>query len=111
MKETTKSAVAVAAESKFAVGARAAIDNLSRVMRKCGIKDLKTKLSLGDFEGNTCHRKFSVGTDDGRLYLSYELNGRDRDVGLRLRGNRAQRRGYGELLVGDRDEVRWHRSG
>ena len=38
---------------------------------------LKTKLSLGDFEGNTYHRKFSVGTDDGRLYLSYELNERD----------------------------------
>ena len=28
-----------------------------------------------------------------------------------MKGNRAQRRGYGELLVGDRDEVRWHRSG
>ena len=176
MKKTTKSAVAVAAESKFVAGARAAIGNLSRVMRKCGIKDLKissevydrgdraeaffrldspsgtltgleqqvvlanliqdggfygidfnehddhhrlmrwwltyghkpaepafvykeftlgelvhlvqkdkasfplglkTKLSLGDFEGNTYHRKFSVGTDDGRLYLSYELNERD----------------------------------
>ena len=38
---------------------------------------LKTKLSLGDFEGNTYHRKFSVGTDDGRLYLTYELNERD----------------------------------
>ena len=176
MKKTTKSAVAVAAESKFATGARAAIDNLSLIMRKCGIKDLKissdvydrgdrteaffrlespsgaltgleqqtvlaylitdggfygidfnehdahlrlmrwwltyghkpaepafvyreftlgelvrlvqkdkasfplglkTKLSLGDFEGNTYHRKFSVGTDNGRLYLSYELNERD----------------------------------
>ena len=176
MKKTTKSAVAVAAESKFVAGARAAIDNLSHIMRKCGIKDLKissevydrgdraeaffrldspsgtltgleqqvvlanliqdggfygidfnehddhhrlmrwwlrygqkpaepafvykeltlgelvrfvkqdkasfplglkTKLSLGDFEGNTYHRKFSVDTDDGRLYLSYELNERD----------------------------------
>ena len=176
MKKNTKSAVAAAVESKFAVGARAAIDNLSRIMRKCGIKDLKissevydrgdraeaffrlespsgaltcleqqvvlanliqdggfygidfnkhddhhslmrwwltygqkpaepafvykeftlgelvrivkkdkasfphglkTKLSLGDFEGNTYHRKFSVGTDNGRLYLSYELNERD----------------------------------
>ena len=176
MKKTTKSAVAEAAESKFVAGARAAIDNLSRVMRKSGIKDLKissevydrgdraeaffrldspsgtltgleqqvvlanliqdggfygidfnehddhhrlmrwwltygqkpaepafvykeftlgelvrivkqdktffphglkTKLSLGDFEGNTYHRKFSVGGDDGRLYLSYELNERD----------------------------------
>ena len=38
---------------------------------------LKTKLSLGDFEGNTYHRKFSVGADNGRLYLSYELNERD----------------------------------
>ena len=176
MKKSTKSAVAEAAESKFVAGARAAIDNLSRVMRKCGIKDLKissevydrgdcaeaffrldspsgtltgleqqivlanlitdggfygidfnehddhhrlmrwwltyghkpaepafvykeftlgelvqivkkdkatfpnglkTKLSLGDFEGNTYHRKISVGADDGRLYLSYELNERD----------------------------------
>lgn len=37
---------------------------------------MKTKLSLGDFEGNTYHRKVSVGTDDGRLYLSYELHER-----------------------------------
>ena len=37
---------------------------------------MKTKLSLGDFEGNTYHRKVSVGTDDGRLYLSYELHDR-----------------------------------
>ena len=176
MKKTTKSAVAVTAESKFAAGARVAIDNLTRIIRECGIKDLKiasevydrgnlaevflrldspsgaltdleqqvvlanliqdgafygidfnehddhrhvmrwwltygqkpaepafvykeftlgelvqivkkdkatfpnglkTKLSLGDFEGNTYHRKFSVGTDDGRLYLTYELNERD----------------------------------
>ena len=176
MKKNTKSAVAMAVESKFAASARSAIDNLSRIMRKCGIKDLKissevydrgdraeaffrlespsgaltcleqqvvlanliqdggfygidfnkhddhhslmrwwltygqkpaepafvykeftlgelvrivkkdkasfphglkTKLSLGDFEGNTYHRKFSVGTDNGRLYLSYELNERD----------------------------------
>ena len=176
MKKTTKSAVAVTAESKFAVGARAAINNLTRIIRECNIKDLKvttevydrgnlaevflrldspsgaltdleqqvvlanliqdggfyridynehddhrhvmrwwltygqkptepgfvykeftlgelvqivkkdkatfpnglkTKLSLGDFEGNTYHRKISVGADDGRLYLSYELNERD----------------------------------
>lgn len=176
MKKEIESTAAAAVESKFAVGARAAIDNLSRIMRRCGIKDLKissevydrgnlaeaffrldspsgaltgleqqvvlanliqnggfygidfnehdnhhrlmrwwlrygqkpaepafvykeftlgelvrfvkqdkasfplglkTKLSLGDFEGNTYHRKFSVGTDDGRLYLSYELNERD----------------------------------
>ena len=176
MKKTTKSAVAVAAESQFAAGARAAIDNLSRVIRECKIKDLKvtsevydrgnlaevflrldspsgaltdleqqvvlanliqdggfyridfnknddhrhvmrwwltygqkpaepefvykeftlgelvrivkkdkatfphglkTKISLGDFEGNTYHRKISVGADDDRLYLSYELNERD----------------------------------
>ena len=176
MKKTTKSAVAMTAESKFAAGARAAIDNLSRIMRERGVKDikvtskvydrgnlaeaffrldspsgvltdleqqvvlanlvqdggfyhidfnknddhrhvmrwwltygqkpaepafvykeftlgelvrlvqkdkasfplgLKTKLSLGDFEGNTYHRKISVGADDGRLYLSYELNERD----------------------------------
>ena len=38
---------------------------------------LKTKLSLGDFEGNTYHRKFSVGTDNGRPYLSNALNERD----------------------------------
>ena len=37
---------------------------------------MKTKLSLGDFEGNTYHRKVSVGTDDGRLYLSYEQHER-----------------------------------
>ena len=173
MKKETKSAVAVTAESKFAVGARAAINNLTRIIRECKIKDLKvtsevydrgnlaavflrldspsgaltdleqqvvlanliqdggfyridynehddhrhvmrwwltygqkpaepafvykeftlgelvrivkkdkasfphglkTKLSLGDFEGNTYHRKISVGADDGRLYLSYELN-------------------------------------
>lgn len=176
MKKTTKSAVAVTAESKFADGARAAIENLTRIIRGSKIKDLKvttevydrgnlaeaflrldspsgaltdleqqivlanliqdggfygidfnknddhrhvmrwwltyghkpaepafvyreftlgelvrlvqkdkasfplglkTKLSLGDFEGNTYHRKFSVGTDNGRLYLSYELNERD----------------------------------
>ena len=77
MKKTTKSAVAEAAESKFVASARAAIDNLSRIMRKCGIKDLKTKLSLGDFKGNTYRRKFSVDTDNGRLLLSYELNERD----------------------------------
>ena len=173
MKKETKSAVAVTVESKFVVGARAAIDNLSRIIRECQIKDLKvtteiydrgnlaevflridsqsgaltdleqqvvlanliqdggfyridfnknddhrhvmrwwltygqkpaepafvykeftlgelvriikkdkasfpqglkTKISLGDFEGNTYHRKISVGAADGRLYLSYELN-------------------------------------
>ena len=173
MKKTTKSAVTVVAESKFAASARAAIDNLSRIIRECQIKDLKvtteiydrdnlaevflridsqsgaltdleqqvvlanliqdggfyridfnknddhrhvmrwwltygqkpaepafvykeftlgelvriikkdkasfpqglkTKISLGDFEGNTYHRKISVGADDGRLCLSYELN-------------------------------------
>lgn len=37
---------------------------------------MKTRLSLGDFEGNTYHRKVAVGTDDGRLYLSYELHER-----------------------------------
>ena len=173
MKKETKSAVAVTAESKFAVGARAAIDNLTHIIRECKIKDLKvttevydrgnlaevflrldspsgvltdleqqvvlanliqdggfyridfnkhddhrhvmrwwltygqkpaeptfvykeftlselvqivkkdkatfpnglkTKISLGDFEGNTYHRKISVGADDSRLYLSYELN-------------------------------------
>ena len=176
MKKATMSAIAAATESKFAVGARAAIDNLSRIIRECGVKDikvtskvydrgnlaeaffrldspsgalsdleqqvvlanliqdggfygidfnknddhshvmrwwltygqkpaepafvykeftlgelvrivkkdkatfpngLKTKLSLGDFEANTYHRKISVGADDGRLYLSYELNERD----------------------------------
>ena len=39
-------------------------------------RGMKTKISLGDFEGNTCHRKVSVGTDDGRLHLSYELHER-----------------------------------
>ena len=175
MKKETKSAVAVTTESKFAVGARAAIDNLTRIIHESDIKDLKvtsevydrgnlaavflrldspsgaltdleqqvvlanliqdggfyridynehddhrhvmrwwlmygqkpaepafiykeftlgelvqivkkdkttfphglkTKISLGDFEGNTYHRKISVGADDGRLYLSYELNER-----------------------------------
>ena len=37
---------------------------------------MKTKISLGDFGGNTYHRKVAVGTDDGRLYLSYELHER-----------------------------------
>ena len=41
MKKETKSAVTVAAESKFAVGARATIDNLTRIIRECNIKDLK----------------------------------------------------------------------
>ena len=35
---------------------------------------LNTKIALGDFEGNTYHRKVAVGTDDGRLLLNYELN-------------------------------------
>lgn len=35
---------------------------------------LNTKIALGDFEGNTYHRKVAVGTDDGRLYLSYEMH-------------------------------------
>lgn len=39
-------------------------------------RGMKTKLSLGDFEGNTYHRKISIGTDDGRLHLSYELHER-----------------------------------
>lgn len=37
---------------------------------------LNTKITLGDFEGNTYHRKIAVGSDDGRLYLSYELHER-----------------------------------
>lgn len=40
---------------------------------------MKTKLTLGDFEGNTFHRKVSVSADDGRLHLSYELNELDDD--------------------------------
>ena len=35
---------------------------------------IKTRISLGDFEGNTYHRKVAVGSDDGRLLLNYELN-------------------------------------
>jgi len=34
----------------------------------------KTRISLGDFEGNTYHRKVSLQDDDGRLHLAYELN-------------------------------------
>lgn len=37
---------------------------------------MNTKISLGDFEGNTYHRKIAVGSDDGRLYLSYEMHER-----------------------------------
>lgn len=37
---------------------------------------MNTKISLGDFGGNTYHRKVAVGTDDGRLYLSYEMHER-----------------------------------
>lgn len=37
---------------------------------------IKTRISLGDFEGNTYHRKVTVSSDDGRLYLSYELHER-----------------------------------
>ena len=40
---------------------------------------MKTKLTFGDFEGNTFHRKVSVSADDGRLHLSYELNELDDD--------------------------------
>ena len=39
-------------------------------------RGLNTKISLGDFEGNTYHRKVTVSSDDGRLYLSYELHER-----------------------------------
>lgn len=35
---------------------------------------LNTRISMGDFEGNTYHRKATVGEDAGRLYLSYELH-------------------------------------
>ena len=37
---------------------------------------MKTKISLGDFEGNSYHRKVAIGCDDKRLYLSYEANER-----------------------------------
>ena len=37
---------------------------------------IKTRISLGDSEGNTYHRKVTVSSDDGRLYLSYELHER-----------------------------------
>ena len=35
---------------------------------------MKTKISLGDFEGNSYHRKVALGCDNKRLYLSYEMN-------------------------------------
>ena len=37
---------------------------------------MKTKISLGDFEGNSYHRKVAIGCDDKRLYLSHEANER-----------------------------------
>jgi len=38
---------------------------------------LLTKVSLGDYEGNSYHRHFTAGGDDGRLYLSFEMNEHD----------------------------------
>ena len=35
---------------------------------------LNTKIALGDFEGNNYHRKVAVSSDDGRLFLNYEMN-------------------------------------
>ena len=35
---------------------------------------MRTRISLGDFEGNTYHRKVALGCDNKRLYLSYEMN-------------------------------------
>ena len=35
---------------------------------------LNSKIALGDFEGNTYHRKVAVSSDDGRLFLNYEMN-------------------------------------
>lgn len=40
---------------------------------------LNTKISLGDFEGNTYHRKVAVCGDDGRLFLNYEMNEYDEE--------------------------------
>lgn len=36
-----------------------------------------TPITLGDYEGNTLHRNFSVCEDNGRLHLSFELNESD----------------------------------
>ena len=38
---------------------------------------IETPITLGDYEGNTLHRNFSVCGDDGRLHLSFELNESD----------------------------------
>ena len=38
---------------------------------------LETPITLGDYEGNTLHRSFSVCEDNGRLHLSFELNESD----------------------------------
>lgn len=35
---------------------------------------MNTKIALGDFEGNTYHRKVAVCGDNGRILLNYELN-------------------------------------
>ena len=40
---------------------------------------MNTKISLGDFEGNTYHRKVAVCGDDGRLFLNYEMNEYDEE--------------------------------
>lgn len=37
----------------------------------------ETPITLGDYEGNTSHNKFSVCEDGGRLHLSFELNESD----------------------------------
>ena len=40
---------------------------------------MNTKIALGDFEGNTYHRKVAVCGDDGRLFLNYEMNEYDEE--------------------------------
>ena len=40
---------------------------------------IKTRISLGDFEGNNYHRKVAVSSDDGRLFLNYEMNEYDEE--------------------------------
>ena len=66
MKKSTKSAVAEAAESKFVAGARAAIDNLSRIIRECQIKDLKVTTEIYD-RGNLAEVFLRIDSQSGAL--------------------------------------------
>lgn len=40
---------------------------------------LDTKITLGDFEGNTYHKKCVLMKDKGKVYLAYEMNEYDND--------------------------------